>query len=76
MPNLSDITPFEIGDTTFWCIYEISSNGRYYWYSHWGWNPNDLFDIDVNKGFTTKEACETYIRKQVIKWCKASLKDK
>ena len=67
---------FQINNSDFLCSYEIADNGRYYWYSNCEYNPNDLFDIDVNKGFKTKEACEAYIRKQVIKWCKETLKDK
>ena len=67
---------FELGKTTFYCSHDTLQNNRYYWYSHCIYNQNDLFDIDVNKGFKTKEACEAYIRKQVIKWCKETLKDK
>ena len=38
-------------------------------------STQDFFDIDTYKRFRSKEKCEEYVKKQVIKTCKRILKE-
>jgi len=63
---------FWIGTEIFSCSLEsnYSDNGQSYWMP----DDDSDFRIDHTKCFRTKEACETYMRKEVEKTCRYILK--
>ena len=65
---------FMIGSYPASCNREALNKNNFYWCTSVD-NTNDIFDIDLLKGFRTKEACEKYVRRQIIKFCKQVLKD-
>lgn len=68
-----DMHYFDIGHKQFGCIYHFDFRKRWLWYTL-ATNYNSLFNIDVDKGFRTKEACEKHIRDRVRITCKQLLK--
>jgi len=62
---------FDIAHEQFCCNLETEykKNGKAYWMP----SNNSGHYIDTNKAFSTKEACEKYMRKQVKKYCKELL---
>lgn len=74
MTKHGDTHYFDIGPDQFECIYDEDYKKQPLWYSS-GNNYNYLFNIDTDKGFRSKEACENYIKQRVKITCKKMLKD-
>lgn len=64
---------FDIDTHQFSCYYDTDYKKQPFWYSSLC-NENDLFEIDVNRGFRTPEACESYIKHRVKQTAKKLLK--
>lgn len=74
--GIIDSFQFSIANIDFGCDLQDSS---YYGGKGQYWVPSILIDdcwgIDFTKQFRTKENCQTYITKQVVKTAKQILKD-